>query len=76
MSDDEFFNAVQAAEYLAISKQRIYELRDAGRMGRIMGGYWLFTKKELDAYRVEKETKKPGRPKGSRTQKIDSAAAM
>jgi excisionase family DNA binding protein len=76
MTDEEYLNAVQAAEYLKISKQRIYELRNAGRIGRQMGGYWLFTKRELDEYQAQKGTRKAGRPKGSRSQKIDSAAAL
>ena len=69
MGDDEYLNGVQAAAYLGVSKQRIYELRAASRIGRLVGGYWLFTKTELDDYKATKESRKAGRPKGSRTRK-------
>jgi excisionase family DNA binding protein len=71
MDEAEYLNGVQAAEYLGVSKQRIYELRDSHRIGRIIGGYWLFTKSELDHYKATKYQRKNGRPKGSKNRKIN-----
>ncbi len=71
MDESEYLNGVQAAEYLGISKQRVYEIRDSHRVGRIVGGYWLFTKSELDHYRNTKHERKAGRPKGSKNRKIN-----
>jgi excisionase family DNA binding protein len=76
MDESEYLNGVQAAEYLGVSKQRIYELRDSRRIGRIIGGYWLFTKSELDHYKATKYQRKTGRPKGSRNRKIKCAPTM
>ena len=60
---DELFNSTDAATYLGVTPRRIYALRDQGRIGRKLGsgGYWLYTKSELDRYRA---TRKTGRPKG------------
>ena len=65
-NDQEFLNAVEAAEYLGVIRQRVYDLAKDGRIGRRIGGYWLFTKAELDRYKAER-THRPrgGRPKGS-----------
>jgi excisionase family DNA binding protein len=63
MSDEnEYLNAVQAAEYLGVRRQRVYELVEDGRIGRKIAGYWVFTTTELDAYKAQKGVNKGGRP--------------
>ncbi len=59
-TEPEYFNAVEAAEYLGVIRQRVYDLAKEGRIGRRIGGYWLFTKEELDRYAAERTQ----RPKG------------
>ena len=58
---DEMLNSVDAAAYLDITPERIYALRRQGRIGMMIGGFWVFSKAELDNY---KATRKRGRPKG------------
>ena len=60
--EPEYLNAVQAAKYLGVNRQRIYVLANEGRLGRQIGGYWLFTLPELDAFKRERAK----RPKGGR----------
>lgn len=45
---DDMMISVDAAEYLGVTKQRIYALRDKGRIGREIAGIWLYSKTELD----------------------------
>ncbi len=62
MAEQEFMSANEAAEYLGVHRQRIYQLIRERGLGRKIAGYWVFTKEELDAY--EKQPKGPGgRPK-------------
>ena len=60
---DDLLNATSAARYLAVSRQRIYELAQAGRLGHRLAGYWVFSRAELDAYRQARHGTKGGRPK-------------
>ena len=78
MADEqEYLSAVQAAKYLGVNRQRVYELADAGRIGRRLGGYWLFTQAELDAYNQERaERPKGGRPKNGAPSLSQPAGAM
>ena len=62
MQDQDLLNAVEAAEYLGVHRQRIYQLADEGKLGRRIAGYWVFTRAELDAYRAAPKSK-GGRPK-------------
>lgn len=62
MDENEYLNAAQAAEYLDVKKQRIYELTEDGRIGRKIAGYWVFTKEELDLYKASRGDRKGGRP--------------
>ncbi len=62
MSEDHYLNAVQAAEYLGVERQRIYQLAKEGVMGRKIAGYLVFTHEELDRYRDQPKDK-GGRPK-------------
>lgn len=62
MPEDDYLNAAQAAEYLSVKKQRIYELTEDGRIGRKIAGYWVFTKEELDRYKAQRGDRRGGRP--------------
>ncbi len=59
---DELISAPDAAEYLGVSRARLYAITRTGRIGRQVGGYWLYTRAELDAYKVSRNPK-GGRPK-------------
>ncbi len=59
---DDILVGVDAAKELGLSKQRLYELASAGRMGQKVGSHWLFTRTELEAYKLSKKSK-GGRPK-------------
>ena len=62
--EQEYLSAIQAAQYLGVNRQRVYELAAAGHLGRRLAGYWVFTRAELDAYRQERTFRpKGGRPK-------------
>ncbi len=61
---DELISAVDAAAYLGVSRARLYAITRTGRIGRQVGGYWLYTRAELDAYQAGRNPK-GGRPKGS-----------
>lgn len=68
----ELLNGMQAAAYVGVNKQRIYELARAGRIGKQIGGYWLFTPEELDAYKAERAQRpKGGRPKKDKRSQTD-----
>jgi len=60
--DEELISGAQAAEYLGVSRARIYALTRAGKIGRQIGGYWLYSRAELDAWKA-KRSPKGGRPK-------------
>ena len=63
--EQEYLSAVQAAKYVGVNRQRIYFLATEGRLGRQIGGFWLFTRSELDAFKQERaKHPKGGRPKG------------
>lgn len=51
----------EAARYLGVSRQRLHQLTQEG-LGRKVSGHWIFTRGELDKYRVS-EKNKGGRPK-------------
>jgi predicted DNA-binding transcriptional regulator AlpA len=59
---DEYLNSEQAAEFLEVNRSRIYELAKAGRLGRRVAGFLLFTREELHAYKDSKGNRKGGRP--------------
>ena len=59
---DDLLTADQAAEYLGVTRQRIYVLTKAGRIGRRIGSTWLFTRGELEAFKQQPRSK-GGRPK-------------
>ena len=60
-SELEYLSASQAAAYLGMHRSRLYQLTKAG-LGQQIGGYWLYTKAELDAYKAAPKSK-GGRPK-------------
>ncbi len=59
---NELISAVDAAQYLDVSPARVYALAKQGRLGRLVGGYWLFTRAELDEYKASPKSR-GGRPK-------------
>ncbi len=61
--EEELLSAAQAADYLSVSRQRIYELTESGRLGKKIAGYWVYTRAELDAYMAQRDANKGGRPK-------------
>ncbi len=62
MTDEpEYMNARDAARYLGVHRSRLYQLAREG-LGTEIGGYLLFTKSELDAYKSQPKSK-GGRPK-------------
>ncbi len=63
MSDlDEFISAAEAAQHLGLTRARVYALTRAGKIGRQVGGYWLYTRAELDAWKAQRNPA-GGRPK-------------
>lgn len=63
MSDlDDMLSGADAATYLGLTRARIYALTRAGKIGRQVGGYWLYTRSELDAWKATRNPK-GGRPK-------------
>jgi hypothetical protein len=59
--EPEYLNAIQAAEYVGTTRQRIYELAQSGRLGRKVANFWLFTPEELDEFKAS--PRRPGRPR-------------
>lgn len=57
---DEILMGDQAADYLGVTYQRLHQLTKEG-IGRKVSGHWVFTRAELDAYRVQPKSK-GGRP--------------
>jgi excisionase family DNA binding protein len=62
MTESEYMNAADAAQYLGVHRSRIYVLADSGRLGRKIAGHYVFTRDELDRYKQE-EKSKGGRPR-------------
>ncbi|GAC1562739.1 MAG: hypothetical protein NVS2B7_36790 [Herpetosiphon sp.] len=62
MTEPEYLNAQQAGRYLGLTRQRIYALSKAGKLGRHVAGFWLYTPAELDAWRAS-SSRRGGRPK-------------
>jgi excisionase family DNA binding protein len=60
---EDLLTAEQAAEYVGVSRQRIYALTKAGKLeGKRVGSTWLYTRAELDRWKAA--PKHPGgRPK-------------
>ncbi len=66
MSDDinksGYLTPSEAAELLHVHRSRMYALHREGRYGRVIDGFVVFTREEIERYRIEKEK----RPKGGR----------
>jgi excisionase family DNA binding protein len=59
---DELLSAGVAAKYLGITRQRLDQLAEEGRIKRQRAGrYWVYRKADLDAFRVKPKLK-AGRP--------------
>jgi len=65
---------IDAALYLGLSKQRLYELASAGRLGQKVGAHWLFTRAELDEYKAHPKDK-GGRPKAAAGPRVEAVPA-
>lgn len=64
MNDEELLTATEAAKYLDISRARVSLLAKQGRLGKqIAGRYNVFTKAELDAYKLQAPFNKGGKGK-------------
>ncbi len=72
MSNEELLNAVQAAAYLGVERQRVYALAKQGRLGQQLAGFWVFTPAELDRFRSGVDE----RPKGGRPKSPTSRRAL
>ncbi len=59
---EELISAQEAAEHLGVSRARLYAITRTRRIGRQVGGYWLYTRSELDVYKATRNPK-GGRPK-------------
>lgn len=59
--EEDLMTAADAARELGVSRQRMTELANLGRLGRrVAGRYWVFTRKEIEDY---KRQRKVGRPR-------------
>lgn len=71
--EDTLFSASQAAKYLGISRVRINQLANAGKLKREeIGGYYLYRQTELDRWKGAPKDQ-GGRPKSSGTADPDCA---
>lgn len=59
---DELIGGAEAAEYLGVTRARLYAIARTGKIGRHVGSFWMFTKQELDQWKAERNPK-GGRPK-------------
>ncbi len=48
-------SAVQVAESLGISRQRVIQIAKTGEIGHKVGSTWVFTPAEVEAYRTRKK---------------------
>lgn len=62
---NDLIGAAEAARYLGLTGTRIYALSKAGKIGRRIGGYWLYTRAELDTWKAQRKPQ-GGRPKSTR----------
>ncbi len=61
--DEDLLSAKQAAEFLGVTRARINQLAEEGRLTRReIGGYFLYLRSELEAYKNAPKDK-GGRPK-------------
>ena len=60
--EQEYLSAAEAARILGVTRQRVTALAHAGRLGRQVGYYYVFTREEVEQYR-DQPKRKGGRPK-------------
>jgi hypothetical protein len=64
MTETEELTLVEAARELGLSRQRLAVLAKEGRLGRqVAGRYWVFTPREVEAFKPQVKSSKGGRPK-------------
>lgn len=57
----DYLRVTTAAAYIGYGREQIYALARAGRIGRRIAGYWVFTHAELDRYVAERALEPRGR---------------
>ena len=62
LDESELLTPDQAAELLEVHRSRLYALHREGRYGRVIDGFVVFTREEIERYRAERNK----RPKGGR----------
>ncbi len=63
-AETEFLGVPEALAVLDVNRARLYQLIKAGRLGRKLGGHYVFTRAELERYKQERAQRpKGGRPK-------------
>jgi excisionase family DNA binding protein len=76
MDDNELMSAGQAAAYLGITRQRLDELAQAGRIRRQrVGRNYVYRRSDLDVFKAEGPGK-PGRPKDELATSTPAALVM
>ncbi len=77
----DWINATQAAAYLGLSRARIYQLTEAGKLGALVAGRYLYTRPELDTWAAAKKNGRPkkvrrpvGRPRKAQLQRQESGS--
>ncbi|GAC1541674.1 MAG: hypothetical protein NVS2B4_20750 [Ramlibacter sp.] len=69
---DTLLSAVQAADVLGVSRQRVLAIAKTGSMGRKIGSTYVFTRAEIEAYRD-----RPKQPHGTHPkQNADQPTAL
>jgi excisionase family DNA binding protein len=72
---EDLLSAAQAAAYLGLTRARINQLAEQGKLSRTeIGGYFLYRKGDLDAYKAAPKNK-GGRPKPEATEQQAPSSA-
>lgn len=67
--EPEFLTCQEAANYLGLARSRVQVLSAEGRIGKKIGPFWVYTRRELAAFARQK------RPSGVRRKKTRTAVA-
>ena len=59
---EDLISGAEAAQYLGVSHTRLYAIARTGKIGQQVAGYWMFTRKELDTWKAQRNPR-GGRPK-------------
>ena len=73
--DDQLMSAVEAGQYLGITRQRVALLGAQGRIPRRrIGSFWVYAKSDLDTFKTQPKGR-PGRPAKKDARPISSRDA-